>query len=242
MKRFSAVVYLLGVLIALQGAAVVLAKGPQGVANGLHNMSSSALSNYKSDEPEICVFCHTPHGGSTTGPLWNKPDLAGPYTHYTTDNTTNPELIDTNRPISDQSLLCMSCHDGTASVNTVINLPNTRNGLPIQNEMNGGPSMPMVVGFGAFNPVLDIDLTNDHPISFSYDGIYQDYLDAGLLNKLSPVATAQAAGVRFFGATNYVECSTCHDPHVDYSVATEYTPFLITPNDGSNLCLACHIK
>jgi hypothetical protein len=60
--------------------------------------------------------------------------------------------------------------------------------------------------------------------------------------KLHTVAAAQAAGVRFFGATNFVECSTCHDPHVDYFTAPDYTPFLITPNTGSNLCLACHIK
>jgi hypothetical protein len=61
---------------------------------------------------------------------------------------------------------------------------------------------------------------------------------------LDTVANAQADGVRFFGATNYIECSTCHDPHVNYSASGDpaYTPFLITPNTNSNLCLACHIK
>jgi predicted CXXCH cytochrome family protein len=39
-----------------------------------------------------------------------------------------------------------------------------------------------------------------------------------------------------------MECSSCHDPHVDYVADADYTPFLIRPNDRSKLCLTCHIK
>jgi len=241
MKKLFAFTSMLVLSFALQGINDVFAKGPAGVSNGVHNLSGSApaAGGYATDESEVCVFCHTPHGASGTGPLWNKPDNAGPYTHYTTDT---PSVIDPNRVLSDQSKLCMSCHDGTTSVNTVLNLPNSRT-LPIETLMSGDPDNPMVVGWGSLNPVLDVDLTNDHPISFSYDDVLTDYSGLGLTG-LDTVANALADGVRFFGASNYVECSTCHDPHVDYSASGDvaYTPFLITPNAGSNLCFACHIK
>lgn len=34
----------------------------------------------------------------------------------------------------------------------------------------------------------------------------------------------------------YIECSSCHDPHSNNS------NFLRLPNEGSRLCLTCHIK
>lgn len=240
MKKAFAALSLLTALALLQGTAA-LAKGPAGVSNGVHNLSTTAPGSggYATDESEICVFCHTPHGASSVAPLWNRPQPAASFTMYTTNVLTT---VAPGRAISEQSKLCMSCHDGTSSVNTVLNLPNTRT-LPIENLMTGNPDMPMVVGFGDYNPVLDTDLTNDHPISFSYDAVKTHYTNFGLAG-LDTVANAVADGVRFFGASNYVECSTCHDPHVDYSAGGNpaYTPFLITPNAGSNLCFACHIK
>jgi len=241
MKQILTYTSMLVLLLASQGGSDAFAKGPAGVANGLHNLSGSApaAGGYATDESEICVFCHTPHGAAGTGPLWNKPNAAGPFTHYTTDT---PDLVDPNRVLSDQSKLCMSCHDGITSVNTVINLPNSRT-LPIETNMSGSPDNPMIPGWGAVNPVLDTDLSNDHPISFSYDNVLTHYTNNSLTG-LDTVANAIAEGVRFFGPSNFVECSTCHDPHVDYTASGDvaYTPFLITPNAGSNLCLACHTK
>ena len=54
-------------LLLVAGSA--MAKGPQGVAMGSHNLSTSGGLNGSATEDEICVFCHTPHGGSTDGPL-----------------------------------------------------------------------------------------------------------------------------------------------------------------------------
>jgi len=243
MKKTIVVFCILFVTAILPGTSVLAVKGPPGVSTGSHNLSSSSPNpGYQTDEPEICVFCHTPHGASSVGPLWNKPLTGGPFLHYTVDTLAVTDLEDQNRITSDQSLLCLSCHDGTASVNTVINLPNTR-ATPIVTDMNSDTNTPIFPGFmgSPYQPVLDTDLTNDHPISFSYDTAKADL---NLTLKLKTVAQAQTSGVRFFGAGNYVECSTCHDPHVNYSASGDpnYTPFLITPNTGSALCLACHIK
>ena len=244
MKKTVAAACILTILVILPGTSALAVKGPPGVSAGSHNLSSlSPNPGYQTDEPEICVFCHTPHGASSAGPLWNKPLPSGSFTHYTVDMVNNSDpLEDPSRAVSAQSLLCLSCHDGTASVNTVINLPNTRS-TPIVTSMNGEANNPIFPGFmgSPYQPVLDTDLTNDHPISFSYDTAKADL---NLAPKLRTVGQAQTAGVRFFGAGNYVECSTCHDPHVDYSASGDpaYTPFLITPNSSSALCLACHIK
>ncbi len=53
-------------------------KGPQGIEYTPHNFSSTGdflFAAYASfNEDEICVFCHTPHGGQVDSPLWNRND------------------------------------------------------------------------------------------------------------------------------------------------------------------------
>ena len=106
------------------------------------------------------------------------------------------------------------------------------------------------------------NLTDDHPIGFSYDDVLAE---AGQLNDLHTVAeatTPDAYGmkIRFYGPKNNVECSSCHNPHVFYGYGRaggnrvllnpdnatgqqkERTPFLVRGNTGSALCLACHKK
>ena len=65
-----------------------------GINDTRHNLGSGtgiAGRNQVTDTAEVCVFCHTPHGGSTTAPvpLWNKrlgangtPAGGGAYTTY----------------------------------------------------------------------------------------------------------------------------------------------------------------
>ena len=83
---------------------------------------------------EICVFCHTPHGGRTdvaggAAPLWNRrippnPDQNGSY--YTPYSSPNFDAVDTtNTPGKPKgvSLDCLSCHDGTIGFDALINFP-----------------------------------------------------------------------------------------------------------------------
>jgi len=247
----------------------VAAKGTSDIASTVHNFSSTAIDGYgspsqfRSNQDEICVFCHTPHGGSLTGPLWNRNDPTTTWQHYTSTSLgTYLGGLATNRALGDESLLCMSCHDGSIAVNHLINAPNTN---PSVTSLGGG-DMEIGLGFivGARiggspgNEMGTGDLTDDHPISFSYHDVVNsaDYTGGGAkVGQLHTVAEAinpvfsPGEGVRFFGATGVaggdrVECSSCHDPHVgyDYASNTDYAPFLIMPNGGSNLCLACHNK
>ena len=56
------------------------------------------------------------------------------------------------------------------------------------------------------------------------------------VGELEDPDVAISNGIRLFGGTEYrVECSSCHDPHVDYTTDTDYDPFLIMPNHGTCL-------
>ncbi|MDT8442495.1 MAG: hypothetical protein RQ723_12660 [Desulfuromonadales bacterium] len=268
MKRIFTGSVMVSLLLGLTGVA--FGKGIAGVANTLHNLSSTSVvfSSYASTNlDEICVFCHTPHGGSLSGPLWNH-DLpnATSFTHYTSASLS-PTLqgLSVSRAVNDESLLCMACHDGSVAVDHLINDPNVLGGTPIMTGF--GTDVDIISMFGMAGPRIGEspatpggtgNLSDDHPISFSYSAVLADpiYSVGGARHlELRPIGNVtdgasvlgwNGEGVRLFGNDNRVECSTCHDPHVDYesgiNAPKNYTPFLIRPNDGSQLCLACHNK
>jgi hypothetical protein len=248
------------------------AKGPPGVQYTLHNLSASGSPMYATNEDEICIFCHTPHGGSLNGPLWNRELPTGAWSHYTSSTLSDYlRVTNINRAVNDESLLCLSCHDGALATNRVLN-PSNDIGQP-ENSMSGGDQEILNLYLpGAFARIGDVyvdgfaqdetrNLTDDHPISFSYYDVELEKYNLGnygLRRPNAPELTTAPERPRFFGAGAVaggmrVECSTCHDPHVDYgdpwmspnagdSNYTRYAPFLIMSNSGSALCLACHDK
>lgn len=258
LKKSVLVVVVLLVATNLWAAKVIDVSGTR------HNLSSTSddsklqINNFNkaSDEDEVCIFCHTPHGGTMNTPLWNRALPTGAFTHYTS-STLTATVGASNRAVSPESLLCMSCHDGVVAMNSIINSSNRTgaapdNNGPIVNQFftTGGAIGDIMNPGGIGTQGESRNLSDDHPISFSYLLALND----GNAANLRPLAAAKAAGVRFFGpevanATgSRVECSSCHDPHVNYETTggntgnAAYTPFLITPNTGSALCLACHIK
>jgi len=229
-----------------------------------HNLGSTGPGpNTFSGTAELCVFCHTPHGGDTSAavPLWNR-TLADPTT-YTTYSTTSSTSIDGGvAPVGSVSIACLSCHDGTQAMDTLINTP-------------GSGSVALVGTWtGADRPqgLADIgqNLQNDHPIGVQYGGgginltaptgapVDPDFVDPenrvingttvwwvdteatpnGTREKTDmQLYTRTVAGVDFAGEPEpFVECGSCHDPHT--STAT----FLRIANTGSAVCLACHSK
>lgn len=190
------------------------------VSNSKHNMSTrSGLTNYG----EVCVYCHTPHGGQTqNAPLWNRTFGAGPYQMYnsTYSSTINMPVAATPQGVS---LACLSCHDGSIGLDVIINRPNADTSLA-----PSGTVMP--VNAGQFFANLGTDLRNDHPISVTYDNVadpaFNNTTDAGTkIGGLLPLYSGR------------VECGTCHNPH-----NTTFTPFLRKSNGNSGLCTTCHIK
>ncbi len=234
------------------------------VRNTKHNLSAlpSGVSRdvLASSEDEICVFCHTPHGANlqAEGPLWNRNlNETDTYTLYNSgslDATVNqPNSI---------SKLCLSCHDGTIAIGSVRVL----NGAWVSgstsiamNGVEGDGTMPVSNGADTgFTRRLGTDLTNDHPISFTYDSAL-----ATKDGELRDPAIEANIGDRSSGNSPHiplengqVQCNSCHDPHIRDSVdATKNIKFLrlnrfqrVSPIGTSFteandiICLACHDK
>jgi predicted CXXCH cytochrome family protein len=81
--------------------------------------------------------------------------------------------------------------------------------------------------------LLGTDLSNDHPISFTYDAALAT-TDGGLVSPAS--ASSVVAGIPLYSAS--LECASCHDVHK----TAGFDKFLRVSNAASALCLKCHIK
>lgn len=232
-------------------------------------------------ETQICVFCHTPHGGSTsTTPLWNRKVSGAGYTQsyvmYDSSTLDAKQVQSTMNQPGGSSKLCLSCHDGTVAIGNV----NVLNGLNKTAQAQGtaviattgGTTMPTGAGTDTgFTRYLGTDLTNDHPISISYN----DTLAARDGELRTPSTNTTLIGVRTStvkpklklentgeaGANRaQVQCATCHDPHIretDSTVGNQkflrlnrfqhqdppsVSGYNSTDNSGDIICLACHDK
>lgn len=215
---------------------------------------------------EVCVFCHTPHGGDTSAaaPLWNKklPAAAGFTTYDQLGTVTLDGQIDLSA--GGISLACLSCHDGTLALDLVLNAPTVTQGVYRYNAVGSVLAGDVKMSDFAASPVPVIgkDLRNDHPVGVQYAGgglIYgaisgtntvtesaNDKLfhDPIWYNNRLWVGEVGGDGLPLYDGNSLgqglgptVECASCHDPH-----KTAYGTFLRRTNVGSSLCLTCHIK
>lgn len=179
-----------------------------------------------------CFSCHAPHSGSTatgladtpanqsTGKilLWDRGVTSVTFGIYTSPTMGNPAAeVGTTTPAATEprlySFLCLSCHDGVTTPLVI---------GPISVSSTSG--LPIAVG----NLAQSHGLQNDHPVNMSHDPAF----DAGL----NTVANVTAANLVLYGATNTVQCGSCHDVHNPTIV-----PFLRKSNVNSALCLTCHL-
>ena len=219
---------------------------------------------------EICVFCQTPHHANTafTGaPLWNKEATASTFTMYGTTVSGTSTDVQPNAP----SKACLSCHDGATAINSIVNLPG-----PGLDGAGGGLGSPinyvsMTTDGGttwstAGTPVtmpansyanIGTDLTNDHPISITYNAPNADPdQNPGSLRQTTQLLTGTWLVRDSDNSGNYniadllrngkVECPSCHDPHADNPIGGggNHPLFLrrVGGNADSAICLTCHAK
>ncbi len=97
-----------------------LAQRPPQNPEGLNN---AIMNPYRNDYGEVCVYCHTPHGANTTiaAPLWNRTNAATTYTVYELTGSLRSGNAVTQPGAN--SVTCLSCHDGTLAVDSIINMP-----------------------------------------------------------------------------------------------------------------------
>lgn len=226
---------------AAVGLAMALAAGAsaqEDIVNTKHNFSATTrdaafndLSGSIVDYGEVCVYCHTPHGGQTSAPLWNRQFTTSTFSMYNdpTGGASDLDMSFASQPTG-VSLACLSCHDGTIGIDVIINSPNAFTGTALNQTLT---DIYGAATNGDELKILGTDLRNDHPISMVYD--------PALDPQFSTVAAIEGAGLKLFDdptlGANVVQCATCHNPHE----ATNPT-FLRMANTNSNLCLTCHNK
>lgn len=213
-----------GAMIAVVVAGVVWFALPAAaqITGSVHDLNSHTPTITMTDA-RVCVACHTPHNGDAgNAPLWNHDDSAGGHTAY--DSPT----LDATVPVpAGVSLMCLGCHDGSAALDA----------------FGAGTR---TVGAGAVtmtgNALFGLDMTNDHPVSFTYD----DALATTDGQLHAPTTTTSGLGGNIdadmlFGLSNdQLECSSCHDVHNGPTAVT--AALLIKDNTASALCFTCHDK
>jgi hypothetical protein len=210
-------------------ASLVLGLAGTTATAGTITGSPHDFSTYGWSGGRICIACHTPHNGDTSvtaAPLWNHQVTTSTFTMYTRDTidgtiTGQPEGV---------SRLCLSCHDGTVGVDAF-----------------GGASGTIFLS-GSVN--LGTDLSNDHPISLTYNTTTAA-TDGALHNPATTTVTIGAGGDKTRTGTidevmlsaGTVQCSSCHDVHNSFTVPGAVgQPLLKVSKAASALCLTCHNK
>ena len=235
---------IVGIVVMLGQAMPVFAAKVIDVSATKHNLSMNPplISNwYSTDETEVCIFCHTPHGASPSVPLWNQYSTTGTFKIYSSATIEyNPNKFPGGLAVESMSRLCLSCHEGTVAINSLVNPGSTGANPTMVDDYERFTDLFLPRGTG---PDLTDDLSTMHPVGFDYNDSLGDL-------EIKPVATGpEAAGLKFIdgsGGEKFLECMTCHDPHVngetDYGGDDAYNKFLRIPNTSSAMCLACHIK
>lgn len=203
--------------IALVSLAVLCFLSGGSFANILatkHNLSTSGPGTITATtEDRVCIFCHTPHHATSVTPLWSRQLSGAIYNLYGSSS-----LVAQPGQPTGASRLCLSCHDGTIAIGML-------EGMTEPTPLTGGiTTMP----FGLSN--LETDLSDDHPISFTYTSAL-----AAQRGELKDPQTLPAEVNLEDG--QMLQCTSCHDPHKDL-----HGKFLVMSNLNSALCLACHDK
>jgi hypothetical protein len=221
---------------------------------------------------QICIFCHTPHGAAGDGPLWNRNAPTGAFslysgalaikgtipgalnpaapnsTKYRTSDPGDPDFVYPNGA----SRLCMSCHDGVTAVNILRNsgaIAMVANPALLDPDGSLKGTLPNI-GAGGTAIGSVIDLSTSHPISFVYtDNIVNTiinpaYIAAGLPDRYEGPSAFVATVDTPLDSQNRMQCTTCHDPHLDTSLVNGALPPFWRQTTGAtpyeDVCNNCH--
>lgn len=200
------------------------------------------------DADEVCVFCHTPQlpavdvarSGVAMQPAW-QPSLTASHSFVMYDDIGRLQFGD-KPAVGSQSIACLSCHDANQAFSVQSAETDHPFGIPYRGFSRGRERTPDEVGAGGDLPsraARDLKALDDfrQPSRgivdnrtvwwVSASGVTPFRTRADLPLYARPVAS---------GEVPFVECSSCHDPHISSKL------FLRVDNAGSRLCLTCHDK
>jgi hypothetical protein len=255
-------------LASAVAAGLLASSSYAGIVGSKHDFSSYGWS-----KNQICLPCHAPHAVDNgnqsykAGILWNH-ELTKKTTGLKYDMYSSSGVTTGTTDLDPNSILCMSCHDGTVALDSFGGATGTQ-------LMSEG-----IKGAGG-------DLTGNHPVgtaaAYPSDSAGklstrtsmadpQDLSKGGYRVALSKVdVTTTTGGVTATSSQYLVGCGTCHNPHNGLNQAKGEGMLRVPQNravtvggtsalnkdgtaatlrpagstysvPGSGLCLTCHIK
>ena len=209
-----------------------------------HNLTKQGL---KVDADEVCVFCHTPQhangtpsGGVVQQPAW-QPSLSESHSFVLYDDIGRLQFGD-KEAIGSQSVACLSCHDANQAFSVQAAESDHPFGVPYrgfskgrersQAESKKDPNLPS-------REAKEIKSLDEFRLPSSG---FVDNRMVWWVSTTGITAIRTRADLPLYGRKidsreiPYVECSSCHDPHVSNKL------FLRVNNEQSRLCLTCHDK
>ncbi len=247
-------------------------KNSGGVFNTRHNMAQSVLKNpgngveydggivmnpYRNNYGEVCVYCHTPHSASMqiNAPLWNRTFNNNTYTTYGALGSSSIDG-DLGQP-GVNSLTCLSCHDGTLPVDTVVNMPGSGNQLKSQETtlsesfLNNswtnadGPDASVHMGLNGVNEDLgclachssDASRVGAGAVNFKSFAIGTDLRDDHPIGVQLPI---DQLGKEFVEPTGTLTGMLYYDNNGNNAAAANEIRYYITGNGPEVECASCH--
>lgn len=206
--------YFTGALVLALVSIVAAQPAFAAIKDSMHDFKNSSWNA----SGETCKVCHTPHNAnSNVAPFWGHAVSTATYTVY-----SSPTLNASVGQPSSTSKACLSCHDGTVAVNS----------------FGGNTGTSYVAPFDR----LGTDISNDHPVSFTYDTALAN-TDGGLYDPATKTVSSLGKTIRDgMLVNNKVECSSCHDIHKTKGYSASSVQMLLVNNSGSALCFTCHNK
>lgn len=261
MSSMSKIIILMVIIILIIVtflAALVQAKDPPqtSIVYTKHNLSGS-LSRWPSPsntvkaiyEPEICIFCHTPHNANPVQPLWNH-ELSAVQTYKVYWSNTLQSYTEAESQawkIDGFSKLCLSCHDGTVAVGSV----NSRWEEILMNISNCIDASGKLISGSGCSGYIGTDLSGGHPISIVYDNsLVSKRNNSNITNScwLNPPPSNRTSPVKLYPTENQgggmgVQCTSCHNPHTNRSLeennGVKWPPFW-QGTSYNDVCFVCH--
>jgi len=233
--------------LAVMAVALLAGRAMGSIGGSKHDFADPKQYPTNWSNGQICAPCHAPHnttptatdGGELSGPLWNHTLPTNSYKMYISTDIKDAngnklytaELVTAGQQVDTNSILCLSCHDGTVALDSF-----------------GGTSATAGTSVGPIsgNANFGNDLSNDHPIGAA--AIWTD------VSYMVPQSARDAAGImpirKMADGSKAVGCTSCHEPHNRKStkhmlwVANDQAGTTVDGRSvtGSVLCLNCHKK
>jgi hypothetical protein len=257
--------------IASMSASYAFAGGAAGTGiNGtFHDISylGNAGQGFNADQYQrVCVFCHTPHNAQSTSgtgvvaPLWNHAITTqnmGTQPYQWAAPANLPISFNTTDYLIGPSRLCESCHDGSLAADAHGGVGTGNNGTHVLSGNNAITDLSVThpIGFLYADAVTNRNTTGGiqevaDPSSFYLRSVPITSGGASAMNTqpAQRAATGFTYGTKRISDTlysGYMTCASCHDVHNTNNVVGSvggYNYFLWAPEEGSAICLSCHIK